>query len=180
MALGTAAAVTTRIGLGTSVALPAAHNPIALAKTIATVDHLSGGRVILGVGYGWNLEELADHGVPSNRRRTVLREYLEAMTALWTQEEAAWREIGVVEVVYSLPDTDTAAVRTFIERSRCRQRGVSRRCAPGRLSAKRTGASWERWSRTRRFGDGLSAHWAVEFERLSGRRCAIADALLPS
>ncbi|GEM29266.1 LLM class F420-dependent oxidoreductase [Nocardia neocaledoniensis NBRC 108232] len=207
VALGTAAAVTTRIGLGTSVALPAAHDPIALAKTIATADHLCGGRIVFGVGYGWNLEELADHGVPANRRRTVLREYLEAMTALWTQEEAAyegtyvqfgaswawpkpiqqprppilvgaggteknfawivrsadgwittpietnidggveqlremwreagragepqvvvlakdpdretlahWADIGVTEVVYSLPDADTAEVRAFIER----------------------------------------------------------------
>ncbi|WP_280236728.1 LLM class F420-dependent oxidoreductase [Nocardia cyriacigeorgica] len=90
VALGAAAAVTTRIGLGTSVALPLEHDPITLAKTIATLDHMSGGRVVFGVGYGWNLEELADHGVPPNKRRTVLREYLEAMGALWTKEEAAY------------------------------------------------------------------------------------------
>ncbi|MBT2269873.1 LLM class F420-dependent oxidoreductase [Rhodococcus erythropolis] len=90
VALGAAAAVTTRIGLGTSVALPLEHDPIALAKTIATLDHMSGGRVTFGVGYGWNLEELADHGVPPGKRRTALREYLEAMTALWTDDEAAY------------------------------------------------------------------------------------------
>ena len=90
VSLAMAAAVTTRIRLSTAVALPVEHDPITLAKTIASLDHLSGGRVSLGVGFGWNTDELADHKVPANRRRTVLREYLEAMRALWTQEEAAY------------------------------------------------------------------------------------------
>jgi probable F420-dependent oxidoreductase len=90
VALSMAAAVTSTIGLGTAVALPAEHDPITLAKTIASLDHLSGGRVILGAGFGWNLDELADHGVPPGRRRTVLREYLEAMQALWSQDEASY------------------------------------------------------------------------------------------
>lgn len=90
VALSMAAAVTERIRLSTAVALPVEHDPITLAKTIASLDHLSGGRVSLGVGFGWNTDELADHHVPANRRRTVLREYLEAMRALWTQEEAAY------------------------------------------------------------------------------------------
>ena len=90
VALSMAAAVTATIRLGTAVALPAQHDPIALAKTIASLDHLSGGRVTLGVGFGWNTDELADHGVPAGHRRTLLREYLEAMQALWTQEEATY------------------------------------------------------------------------------------------
>lgn len=90
VSLGTAASVTSRITLATAVALPVESDPITLAKTIATLDHLSGGRVQLGVGFGWNTDELADHGVPAGRRRTVLREYLEAMRALWTQDEAAY------------------------------------------------------------------------------------------
>ncbi|GAB2717857.1 LLM class F420-dependent oxidoreductase [Nocardia thraciensis] len=90
VALGTAAAVTERIELSTAVALPVEHDVITLAKSIATLDHLSGGRVSLGAGFGWNTDELADHGVPANKRRTVLREYLEAMEALWTKEEAAY------------------------------------------------------------------------------------------
>ena len=65
-------------------------DPVTLAKTIATLDHLSGGRVTVGAGFGWNTDELADHGVPAGKRRTVLREYVEAMRALWTQEEAAY------------------------------------------------------------------------------------------
>ena len=90
VSLATAAAVTSRIRLATAVALPVEHDPITLAKTIATLDHLSGGRVTLGAGFGWNLDELTDHGVPANRRRTALREYLEAMEALWSQEEASY------------------------------------------------------------------------------------------
>ncbi len=88
VSLASAASVTERIGLGTSVALPLEHDPIALAKTIATLDHLSGGRVTFGVGFGWNLEELADHGVPPAKRRTALKDYLAAMQALWTSDEA--------------------------------------------------------------------------------------------
>ena len=90
VALATAAAVTSRVRLSTAVALPVERDPITLAKTIASLDHLSGGRVSLGVGFGWNTDELADHHVPPGRRRTMLREYIEAMRALWTQEEAAY------------------------------------------------------------------------------------------
>jgi probable F420-dependent oxidoreductase len=90
VALATAASVTDRIRLATSVALPLEHDPITLAKTIATLDHLSGGRVTLGAGFGWNLEELADHGVDPTRRRGTLREYLEAMRALWSEDVAEY------------------------------------------------------------------------------------------
>jgi probable F420-dependent oxidoreductase len=90
VSLSGAAAVTSDIRLGTAVALPAEHDPITLAKTIASLDHLSGGRVVLGLGFGWNTDELSDHGVPAGRRRTVVREYLEAMQALWSQDEASY------------------------------------------------------------------------------------------
>jgi probable F420-dependent oxidoreductase len=90
VSLGAACAVTSRVRLSTAVALPVEHDPITLAKSIATLDHLSGGRVSLGVGFGWNTDELADHGVPPGRRRTILREYLDAMRALWTQQEASY------------------------------------------------------------------------------------------
>ena len=90
VALATAAAVTSTIRLSTAVALPVESDPITLAKTIATLDHLSGGRVTIGAGFGWNTDELTDHHVPAGKRRTVLREYVEAMRALWTQDEAAY------------------------------------------------------------------------------------------
>lgn len=90
VALAGAAAVTSRIELATAVALPVEHDPITLAKTIASLDHLCGGRVVLGAGFGWNTDELADHGVPPDRRRAVLREYVEAMRALWRHEQAEY------------------------------------------------------------------------------------------
>ncbi|WP_372729552.1 LLM class F420-dependent oxidoreductase [Nocardioides sp.] len=90
VSLATAAAVTSRIRLSTAVALPVESDPITLAKAIASLDHLSGGRVTLGAGFGWNTDELADHHVPAARRRTVLKEYLAAMRALWTQQEASY------------------------------------------------------------------------------------------
>lgn len=90
VSLATCAAVTTRIGLATAVALPVESDPITLAKTLATLDHLSGGRLTIGAGFGWNTDELSDHHVPAGRRRTVLAEYLEAVRALWAQEEASY------------------------------------------------------------------------------------------
>src|SRR3954470_5908714 len=90
VSLATAAAVTERIRLSTAVALPVESDPITLAKTIATLDPLSGGRVTIGAGFGWNTDELTDHRVPAGKRRTVLKEYVDAMRALWTQEEASY------------------------------------------------------------------------------------------
>lgn len=90
VSLATAAAVTERIRLSTAVSLPVESDPITLAKAIATLDHLSGGRVTIGAGFGWNVDELTDHHVPAAKRRTVLKEYVEAMRALWTQEEASY------------------------------------------------------------------------------------------
>ena len=90
VALSTAAAVTTRVGLGTGILLVAQHDPIVLAKQVATLDHLSGGRVTLGVGFGWNRAEAEDHGVDFARRHAVAREHLAAMEAIWSQERAEY------------------------------------------------------------------------------------------
>jgi probable F420-dependent oxidoreductase len=90
VALATAASVTGRIKLGTGVVLVAQHDPIVLAKQVATLDHLSGGRVVLGIGFGWNRAEAADHGVEFRMRREVAREHVLCMQALWTEEQAAF------------------------------------------------------------------------------------------
>ncbi|WP_128375109.1 TIGR03619 family F420-dependent LLM class oxidoreductase [Streptomyces cavernae] len=90
VALGQAAAVTERLGLGTGITLVAQHDPIDLAKQVATLDHLSGGRFTLGVGYGWNVEEAADHGVDWRVRRESVRERLALMRALWAEEPTAY------------------------------------------------------------------------------------------
>ncbi|TYB43386.1 TIGR03619 family F420-dependent LLM class oxidoreductase [Actinomadura chibensis] len=91
VALAAAAAVTERITLGTGVLLPAQRDPIVTAKAVATLDRLAGGRLALGVGFGWNAEEGADHGVPWKRRRAMAREHVLAMRALWTDDEASFK-----------------------------------------------------------------------------------------
>jgi len=90
VALTAAATVTERLGLGTGISLVAQHDPIVLAKTIASLDLLSAGRFILGIGVGWNEDEMEDHGVDPKRRRSVAREKVLAMRALWTEEEASF------------------------------------------------------------------------------------------
>jgi probable F420-dependent oxidoreductase len=89
-ALSAAAALTSDILLGTGIALVAQHDPIVLAKQIATIDHLSGGRFVLGMGYGWNRQEAADHGVAFSDRRAVAREKVLCMQTLWENDEAAY------------------------------------------------------------------------------------------
>jgi probable F420-dependent oxidoreductase len=84
--LTAAASVTERLVVGTGIALAAQRDPIVMAKEIASLDHLSGGRFVLGVGFGWNEEEMADHGIDYRRRRDVVAEHVAAMKALWADE----------------------------------------------------------------------------------------------
>src|SRR3990172_8109532 len=88
VALAAASAVTGQIRLGTGIALPAQHDTLALAKQIATLDFLSGGRVVVGIGYGWNHEEMENHGIDVRRRRELVREKMLAMQELWSKEGA--------------------------------------------------------------------------------------------
>jgi len=88
--LGMVAAVTTTLRIGTGIALLAERDPIVTAKEVATLDHCSGGRMTLGIGYGWNIEELEDHGGSKRTRRAVVRERVLAMQALWGEERAAF------------------------------------------------------------------------------------------
>lgn len=81
-------AAETGLKIGTCISLVAQHDPIALAKTVATLDFLSGGRFTLGVGYGWNLDELANHGRRPGQRRAIVREHVAVMRALWQEAEA--------------------------------------------------------------------------------------------
>jgi probable F420-dependent oxidoreductase len=91
VALGLAAAATRRIRLATGICLVIQRDPIVLAKEVASLDHLSGGRFIFGIGGGWNVEEMENHGTAFKRRWQVLRERIEAMTAIWTGEEASYQ-----------------------------------------------------------------------------------------
>jgi probable F420-dependent oxidoreductase len=90
VALAAAASLTSTIHLGTGVLLPAQREPIVTAKAIATLQNLSDGRFELGVGFGWNQDEMEDHGVEYRSRRAHAREHLLAMRALWTEEEASF------------------------------------------------------------------------------------------
>jgi probable F420-dependent oxidoreductase len=90
VALTSVAAATTKLRLGTGISLVAQHDPLWLAKQIATLDVLSDGRVEFGIGYGWNKEELRHHGVAYLERRALLREKVLAMRALWTEDEASF------------------------------------------------------------------------------------------
>ncbi|WP_030882746.1 MULTISPECIES: TIGR03619 family F420-dependent LLM class oxidoreductase [unclassified Streptomyces] len=104
VALTAAAAVTDTLALGTGIALVAQHDPIALAKQIATLDLLSGGRFTLGVGFGWNIEEAADHGVSRGSRRAVVRDRIALMRALWAPEPTAYEgDFGSVSASYAHP-----------------------------------------------------------------------------
>jgi probable F420-dependent oxidoreductase len=88
VALSLAAAVTERLKLGTGVCLLTEHHPITLAKTVATLDHISGGRVILGVGTGWNDEEMENYGIRFPERWAVSEERIRAMREIWTRDVA--------------------------------------------------------------------------------------------
>ena len=104
VALSTVAAVTDRVRLGTGVALVAQHDPIVLAKQVATLDHVSGGRAVLGIGFGWNRAEAADHGVRFERRRDVARDHVRCMDAIWSQDQASYRgEFVDLEPCWSWP-----------------------------------------------------------------------------
>jgi probable F420-dependent oxidoreductase len=86
--LAAAAAATKRIKIGTGVCLIIERDPIVTAKEVATLDHISGGRFMFGVGAGWNIEEMRNHGTDPDTRFRRMRESVEAMKAIWTQDEA--------------------------------------------------------------------------------------------
>jgi len=90
VALTAAASATSRLRIGTGICLVPQHHPITLAKQVATLDRLAGGRFLFGVGAGWVEGELGHHGVPLRRRFRALEESLLAMQAIWTDEEATF------------------------------------------------------------------------------------------
>src|SRR5216683_1580935 len=91
ISLATMAAVTSKIRLATGICLVPEHNPLVLAKVVATLDFLSGGRVVLGVGIGWLEEEFQAIGIPWEKRAQRTRECIEAMRQLWGEELSSYR-----------------------------------------------------------------------------------------
>jgi probable F420-dependent oxidoreductase len=90
VSLAVAAAVTSELRIGTAICLVPERDPIVTAKAVASLDQVSGGRFVFGVGAGWNREELANHGVEFESRFAVLRERVEAMTAIWAHDVAEY------------------------------------------------------------------------------------------
>src|SRR5437016_11340399 len=90
VALTAAAAATERILLATGICLVIERDPIITAKEVASLDHLSEGRFLFGVGAGWNREEMENHGTDPHRRFSLMRERIEAMKAIWTEDEAEY------------------------------------------------------------------------------------------
>ena len=104
VAMATAAAVTKTIKVASGICLLVERDPITTAKEVASIDHLSGGRVIFGIGGGWNAEEMEHHGTPFKARWKVLRERVAAMKQIWTEDEAAFEGTYVkFEPIWSWP-----------------------------------------------------------------------------
>src|SRR3954465_4137161 len=104
VALTAAATATTRLRVGSGICLVVERDPIVTAKEVASVDHLSGGRFEFGVGAGWNREEMRNHGTDPRTRMKLLQERVEAMQAIWRQEEASYSgEFVNFERIWSEP-----------------------------------------------------------------------------
>lgn len=104
VALGACAAVTERIRLGTGICLVIERDPITLAKEVASLDVLSNGRFVLGVGAGWNREEMENHGANYPKRWAEMREKILAMRQIWTEDEAEYHgEFVQFDKLWSYP-----------------------------------------------------------------------------
>ena len=104
VALTAAAAATERLLIGTGICLIIERDPITTAKEVASIDQLSAGRFLFGVGAGWNVEEMRNHGTDASRRFGLMRERVEAMKAIWTQDEASYHGEQVqFERIWSWP-----------------------------------------------------------------------------
>src|SRR3977135_608780 len=102
--LAFAAAATKKLLVGTGICLVPQHEPIVTAKAIATLDQLSNGRFVFGIGGGWNVDEMENHGARYETRFKMMREYVLAMKALWTQDEASYHgEFVNFDPVWSWP-----------------------------------------------------------------------------
>jgi len=104
VALMAAAAVTKSIKVGTGICLVIERDPIVTAKEVASLDLLSNGRFLFGIGGGWNVEEMENHGMPFAKRWKLLRERIEAMKEIWTKDEAEYHgELVSFDPIWSWP-----------------------------------------------------------------------------
>ena len=134
VALTAAAAATSRLRVGSGICLVIERDPIITAKEVASVDHLSGGRFVFGVGAGWNREEMRNHGTDPRVRMAMMRERVEAMKAIWTQDEASYHGEHVdFERIWSWPKPAQRPHR------RCSSAATARRCS---TACSRFGDAW--------------------------------------
>jgi probable F420-dependent oxidoreductase len=104
VALAFAAAATKKLKVGTGICLVPQHEPIETAKAIASLDQLSNGRFVFGIGGGWNVDEMENHGATHKDRFKIMREHVLAMKALWTEEHASYKgEFVQFDPVLSYP-----------------------------------------------------------------------------
>jgi probable F420-dependent oxidoreductase len=104
VALSAAAAATTRLKVGTGICLVVERDPITLAKEVASLDFLSKGRFLFGIGGGWNAEEMANHGTDFKKRWAILRERILAMKEIWTKDEPEFHgEFVDFDPIWSYP-----------------------------------------------------------------------------
>jgi probable F420-dependent oxidoreductase len=104
VALTAAAATTSKLRIGSGICLVIERDPIITAKEVASIDHLSGGRFEFGVGAGWNREEMENHGTDPRVRMAIMAERVEAMKAIWTEDEASYHGKHVdFERIWSWP-----------------------------------------------------------------------------
>jgi probable F420-dependent oxidoreductase len=104
VALTAAAAATSRLRVGSGICLIIERDPITTANEVASVDHLSGGRLEFGIGAGWNREEMRNHGTDPRTRMALMRERVEAMKAIWTEHEASYAgEFVSFQAIWSEP-----------------------------------------------------------------------------
>jgi probable F420-dependent oxidoreductase len=102
--LAAAATVTTRLKVATGICLIVQRDPIQTAKQVASLDRISNGRFLFGIGAGWNRDEMENHGTPFDRRFLLMRERVEAMKAIWTQEQAEYHgELVDFDPVFAWP-----------------------------------------------------------------------------
>lgn len=104
VALSAAAVATSTIRLGTAIVILPQHDPINCAKAVASIDHISEGRMLFGIGAGWNEPELRNHGTDPGNRFKLMRERIEAMKALWTEEVAEYHgDLVEIEASWQWP-----------------------------------------------------------------------------
>ena len=160
VALGAAAAATERIRLGTGICLVIERDPITLAKEIASLDTISNGRAIIGIGAGWNREEMENHGADYRNRWAVVREKVLAMREIWNNAEAEYHGKYVdFDPIWSYPKPVQDKRPTDLDRRELRVGVRPHRRLRRRLAAHSADSAPATWSASRRRSRPAAARW---------------------